>query len=50
MMCGPGVEPPWVWAWYAGIPVASGLVWLAVRRARRGRSAPRLPVRAYGDR
>ena len=39
VMCGPGVEPPWVWAWYAGIPVAAGLVWLAVRRARRARAA-----------
>ena len=50
IMCEPGAEPPFVWAWYVGIALAAGLVLWALRRRgdRLARALPWLTVALVG--
>ena len=50
VMCAPGGEPPFVWAWYVGIALAALLViWVVLRRSDRpGRALPWLTVALVG--
>ncbi|HSE10262.1 MAG TPA: hypothetical protein VLB29_16495 [Nocardioidaceae bacterium] len=50
VMCGPGVEPPFVWAWYAGVggALAVGVLVLARRGDRVLRALPGLALVLLG--
>lgn len=50
VMCGPGVEPPFVWAWYAGVggALAVGVLVLARRGDRVLRALPWLALVLLG--
>lgn len=50
VMCGPGVEPPFVWAWYAGVVGALVVVVLVIaqRGSRVVRALPWLALALLG--